>query len=141
MVFVNAVDWCTTYTTQPERDAEFGGSMKMDPSEQARGALLAFDAGTGELRWTYHAAAPMVAAITPTSGGLVLTGSGDGNFLAFDSATGRELYRFYTGGAIAGGITTYLAGGRQYIAVPSGNSSKSLWQTSGAATLILFGLP
>jgi hypothetical protein len=51
------------------------------------------------------------------------------------------LYRFNTGGAIAGGITTYVTGGRQYIAVPSGNSSKSLWQTSGAATLILFGLP
>ncbi len=141
MVFVNAVDWCSTYTTQPAKDALFGGSMKMDPPEQARGALLAFDAGTGEPRWTYHAAAPMVAAVTPTSGGLVLTGSGDGNFLAFDSDTGRELYRFYTGGAIAGGITTYVAGGRQYIAVPSGNSSKSLWQTSGAATLILFGLP
>jgi PQQ-dependent dehydrogenase (methanol/ethanol family) len=141
MVFVNTVDWCSTYTTQPAKDAEFGGSMKMDPSEAARGALLAFEAGTGEPRWTYHAAAPMLAAITPTSGGLVLTGSGDGNFLAFDSGTGSELYRFNTGGAIAGGITTYVTGGRQYIAVPSGNSSKSLWQTSGAATLILFGLP
>ncbi len=76
MVYVNTVDWCSTYTSQPAKDAEFGGMMKMDPSEQARGALLAFDAGTGEPRWSYHAAAPMLAAITPTSGGLVLTGSG-----------------------------------------------------------------
>jgi PQQ-dependent dehydrogenase (methanol/ethanol family) len=141
MVFVNTVDWCSTYTSQPAKDAEFGGMMKMDPSEQARGALLAFDAGTGEPRWTYRAAAPMLAGITPTSGGLVLTGSADGNFLAFDSSTGRELYSFYTGGPVAGGITTYVAGGRQYVAVASGNNSKSLWQTSGAATLILFGLP
>jgi alcohol dehydrogenase (cytochrome c) len=83
----------------------------------------------------------MLAGITPTSGGLVLTGSGDGNVLAFDSTTGRELYSFYTGGPVAGGITTYLVRGKQYIAVPSGNSSKSLWQTGGAATLIVFGLP
>ncbi len=141
MVFVNTVDWCSTYISQPAKDAEFGGMMKMDPSDQARGALLAFDAGTGDARWIYHAAAPMLAGVTPTAGGLVLTGSGDGNFLAFDSGTGRELYSFYTGGPVAGGITTYMASGRQYIAVPSGNNSKSLWQTSGAATLIVFGLP
>jgi len=141
MVFVNTVDWCSTYTSQPGKDEEFGGMMKMDPSDQARGALLAFDAGTGAPRWTYHAPAPMLAGITPTSGGLVFTGSGDGSFLAFDSSTGRALYSFYTGGPVAGGITTYVAGGRQYVAVASGNNSKSLWQTSGAATLIIFGLP
>jgi alcohol dehydrogenase (cytochrome c) len=72
---------------------------------------------------------------------LLFTGTGYGEFLVFDSKTGKQLYRFATGGAIAGGITTYLAAGKQYVAVPSGNSSKSLWQNRGAGTVIVFGLP
>ncbi len=51
------------------------------------------------------------------------------------------LYRFNTGGAIGGGIATYTAGDRQYVAVTSGNASRTLWRTTGAPTLILFGLP
>ena len=72
---------------------------------------------------------------------MLFTEAGDGEFLVLDSKTGKQLYSFATGGAIAGGITTYLAGGKQYVAVPSGNSSKSLWQNRGAGTLIVFGLP
>jgi glucose dehydrogenase len=82
----------------------------------------------------------MLAAVTPTASGLVMTGTGSGDFLVFDAATGRQLYSFYTGGAMAGGVSTYRSGGKQYVAVASGNSSKALWQTTGAATLIVFGL-
>jgi hypothetical protein len=42
---------------------------------------------------------------------------------------------------VAGGVSTYLVGERQYVAVASGNSSKSLWQNSGAPMIIVFGLP
>jgi PQQ-dependent dehydrogenase (methanol/ethanol family) len=141
MIFVNTVDWCSTYKSDPSKAAMFGGSMAMDPPDQARGALLAFDAATGAQKWVYHAHAPMLAGVTPTAGGVVLTGASDGNFLVFDGRTGDELYSFYTGGAVAGGISTYMAAGKQYVAVLSGNSSKALWKTSGAATLILFALP
>jgi PQQ-dependent dehydrogenase (methanol/ethanol family) len=141
MIFVNTVDWCTTYKSDPAKAAMFGGSMAMDPPEQARGALLAFDAATGAQKWIYHAHAPMLAGVTPTAGGVVLTGSSDGDFLVFDGRTGQKLYSFYTGGAVAGGTTTYMVDGKQYVAVLSGNSSKALWKTSGAATLIVFALP
>lgn len=141
MIFVNTVDWCSTYKSDPAKTAMFGGSMTMDPPEQARGALLAFDAATGEQKWVYHASAPMLAGVTPTAGGVVLTGSSDGDFLVFNGRSGDKLYSFYTGGAVAGGITTYMADNKQYVAVLSGNSSKALWKTSGAATLIVFALP
>jgi PQQ-dependent dehydrogenase (methanol/ethanol family) len=141
MIFVNTVDWCTTYKSDPAKAAMFGGSMTMDPPEQARGALLAFDATTGAQKWVYHASAPMLAGVTPTAGGVVLTGSSDGDFLVFDGRTGDQLYSFYTGGAVAGGTTTYMVDGKQYVAVLSGNSSKALWKTSGAATLVVFALP
>jgi glucose dehydrogenase len=82
-----------------------------------------------------------VAGVTPTAGGVVFTGSMNGDFMAFDSVTGKVLYTFNTGGAIAGGVSTYAINGKQYIAVASGNSSRTIWSTKGAATLIVFGLP
>jgi alcohol dehydrogenase (cytochrome c) len=143
MIYVNSVDWCMTLTVQKskaEGSNPYGGIPVFDPPDQAKGSLRAFDAATGAEIWVYDASAPMLAGITPTASGLLLTGSADGSFLIFDSKSGRQLYRFNTGGAVAGGISTYMVGDRQYIAVPSGNSSKSLFRGSGAATMIVFGL-
>jgi alcohol dehydrogenase (cytochrome c) len=143
MIYVNSVDWCMTLTMQKskaEASTVYGGVPVFDPPEQAKGSLRAFDAATGAEIWDYQAAAPMLAGITPTASGLLFTGSGDGDLLVFDSKTGRKLYSFYTGGPIAGGISTYLVGNQQYVAVPSGNSSKSMWQSNGAPTVIVFGL-
>jgi alcohol dehydrogenase (cytochrome c) len=83
----------------------------------------------------------MLAGLTTTASGLLLTGTGGGQMLVFDAKTGRQLYSFYTGGAIAGGVTTYSVGDKQLIAVESGNSSKTVWQNIGAAQVIIFGLP
>ena len=142
LLFVNTDDWCVTIT--PQSKGHFmavGGIPVIDPPDKARGWLRAFDAATGEERWHYQADTPMLAGITPTAAGLLFTGTGAGEFLAFEATTGRQLYRFNTGGAVAGGVSTYLAGDRQYVAVASGNNSKSLWQTSGGAIVIVFGLP
>lgn len=70
------------------------------------------------------------------SGGL------NGNFLALNANDGKVLYRFNTGGAIGGGVVTYEEGGRQYVAVMSGNPS-SFWVSdiAGAPTVFLFALP
>jgi hypothetical protein len=52
------------------------------------------------------------------------------------------LYHFFTGGPIAGGISTYELDHRQYVAVPSGNTSRTWTPVSeSAATLFLFALP
>jgi alcohol dehydrogenase (cytochrome c) len=83
----------------------------------------------------------MVAGVTPTAGGVVFTGSANGDFLALDAGTGAVLYRFNTGGAVGGGVSTYAVDGRQYVAVASGNASRTIWKTRGAATIVVFGLP
>ena len=53
----------------------------------------------------------------------------DGNFLALDAVTGKELWRFQTGAAISAGAITYTIDGEQYVAIfaagtgiPYGNS-------------------
>lgn len=143
LLFVNSVDWCTTVTLleKPSAAIPWGGRALMDPVDQARGSLHAFDAASGRPRWSYASDTPMLAGITATASGLLLTGSVGGEMLVFDSKTGRRLYRFYTGGAIAGGLSTYSVANKQLIAVASGNASKAVWQSTGAAQLIVFGLP
>jgi alcohol dehydrogenase (cytochrome c) len=49
---------------------------------------------------------------------------------------------FNTGGPIGGGVVTYAAGGRQYIAVASGSPSNFGTDTNaGAPTIVVFALP
>jgi alcohol dehydrogenase (cytochrome c) len=82
----------------------------------------------------------MVAAVTTTAGGLVLTGELTGDFLVLDAASGKELYRFHTGGPIGGGVVSYEARGKQYIAVMSGRPSP-FWGAQGSPTAFVFALP
>lgn len=69
--------------------------------------------------WKYDTDTPVVAALTPTAGGVLLTGDThrNSNFLAFDAATGELLLKRNLGDPIGGGIMTYMIGGTQYVAV------------------------
>lgn len=85
-----------------------------------------------------HTAAPMYAALTPTAGGVVLTGDLEGNFLVLNARNGRTLYRFNTGGPVTGGVITYERNGKQYVAVASGRSGGSIPLT-GSTMIVIFG--
>ncbi len=145
MLYTPAVDWCGTFTLADtvryiEGENYLGGEFQFDDASQ--GWVTAVDASDGSVRWRYRSDRPMVAAVTTTAGGLVMTGELNGDFLVLDAATGDELYRFYTGGPIGGGIATYAIGGKQYVAVMSGIPS-SFWvdEHAGAPTAFVFALP
>jgi alcohol dehydrogenase (cytochrome c) len=155
LLFVNAIDWCTSVKMQPVAKmkgapgaawtgAELADGWlfgKHDPVDQWKGWVTAFDAESGEIRWKIQTPKPMVAAITATAGGLVFTGDLDGHLLAFDAPTGKELWRHATGKAIGGGVISYDAGGKQYIAAATGLNA-STWQTkSGPARVVVYALP
>jgi alcohol dehydrogenase (cytochrome c) len=144
-LFVNSVEWCGKFVLK-ESDyirgsLYLGGQMLLDPSSQASGWIRSFDAATGEPRWAIKVATPMLAGLTATAGDVLFTGDLNGDFLVLLASSGKELYRFNTGGAIAGGISTYAVHGRQYVAVASGNSSRVTWGSTGAATIFIFALP
>jgi alcohol dehydrogenase (cytochrome c) len=155
LVYVNSVDWCVTVKlsklasitniatggAKAEKGAAaFGGGIPVpDPMTTAHGWTTAIDPATGAVRWHLKMATPMIAGLTPTAGGLVLTGDLDGNLLALDATSGKTLYRYGTKNAIAGGIITYRAGGAQYIAVAAGNTSFVAWRVTGKPTLVIFG--
>jgi alcohol dehydrogenase (cytochrome c) len=147
LLYVPAVDWCTTFTAFEQTrhipgKLYMGGTVDLDPPEDSQGWLTAIDASTGAVRWKYRSPRPMVGSVTTTAGNLLLTGELTGDFLAFDARTGEELYRFQTGGPMGGGIVTYAVEGKQYIAATSGSPS-NFWidQFPGASTLVVFRLP
>lgn len=126
MLYVNAVDWC---------------DIVKDPPESSRGWLTAIDARTGQIAWKYQSQRPLLAAVTATSADLLFTGELQGNFLALDAKNGDVLYRFNTGGRMNGGVMTYVAGGKQFVAAASGTAN-SFWKADPASsTLIIFALP
>src|SRR3989442_769174 len=84
--------------------------------------------------------APLVAGVTHTAGGLVLTGDLAGNLYAFDNATGKVAFQTGLGGAIAGGGMTYAARGRQYVAATAGNIGRTTFGVLGTPTLVVLGL-
>ncbi|HEV3091742.1 MAG TPA: PQQ-binding-like beta-propeller repeat protein [Candidatus Cybelea sp.] len=155
LVYVNSVDWCVTVKltklasikniTQTAKAAAgaagFGGGIPVpDPMTAARGWITAVDPATGQVRWHLKMDTPMVAALTPTAGGLLFTGDLNGNLLALAADSGKVVYRYDTKNAIAGGIVTYNAGGKQYVAAAAGNTSFVAWKVTGKPTLFIFGL-
>jgi len=155
LLFVNAIDWCTSVKMQPMAkitgapgDAWTGAEPadgwlfgRHDPVEQARGWVTAFDAESGEIKWKVQTPRPMVAAITATAGGLVLTGDLDGNLIAYDASTGKELWRNAIGKAIGGGVISYDVGGTQYIAAATGLNAGTWQVKAGPARVVVYALP
>ncbi len=133
LFFVSARESCATYEPQepviaPGRTS-FGGVVKIDRNS-ASGALRAIDAVTGERRWEFGYPSPTMAGVMSTAAGLVFAGDNEGNFMAFDSRTGANLWRYSTGTPIWGAAaTTYTLDGRQFVLIPSGT------------TLLAFALP
>jgi alcohol dehydrogenase (cytochrome c) len=84
LLYVNAVDWCTTFALEDsvrfvEGELYIGGTF--DLAETNQGWLTAVDASTGDVAWRYRSERPMVSAVTTTGGGLVFTGELDGDFI------------------------------------------------------------
>ena len=154
LLFVNAIDWCSAViladaaTVTGKIGAAWPGSGdpmhpfgRVDPQEKWGGWLTAVDADSGRVRWKYKSPTPMVAAVTPTAGGLLFTGDLNGDVLAFDGENGKILWRDATGAAVGGGVLTYQTGGHQRIAVAAGISSQ-IWPVKPAtARVIVYSLP
>jgi alcohol dehydrogenase (cytochrome c) len=152
MVYVNAIDWCTTVRVAPADQLEgkdglpWTGASQLEepfgsPDSTRRGWLTALDAEVGRIRWQYSSPTPLVAGITATAGGLVFTADLNGDVLGFDAENGRILWRSHTGQPVGGGVVSYAVGGRQFIAVASGLHAPVTWQLeSTPAKIVVFAL-
>jgi alcohol dehydrogenase (cytochrome c) len=96
-----------------------GGGEASAPGEKASGAIRALEAATGRKRWEFPMHSAPWSGVLATAGGLVFSGSDEGNFFALDAKTGKPLWEFQTGGRIAANPISYAVDGKQYIAIAS----------------------
>jgi alcohol dehydrogenase (cytochrome c) len=146
-LYAGAVDWCAKLTVEnantpipPFGQAWYGvqtpQNEQFDPVDMASGWITAVNADAGTVRWKFHAPKPVLAAVTPTAGGLLFAADLNGTLYAFDADKGNVLWRTETGQSTGGGIITYVASGRQRLAVASGMKSP-VWPGGAQQSRIL----
>ena len=95
-------------------------SMYPAPGGNHMGNFIAWDATKGKIAWSNPELFSVWSGALATAGDVVFYGTLEGYLKAVDAKTGRELYKFKTGSGIIGNVTTYMHGGKQYVAILSG---------------------
>jgi alcohol dehydrogenase (cytochrome c) len=99
-----------------------GGGERALSGDKAYGAIRALDAGTGKMKWEFRLKSPPWAGVLSTAGGVVFSGSDEGNFYALDAMTGKPLWDFQTGGPIAANPISFSIDGKQHVAIAAGRA-------------------
>jgi alcohol dehydrogenase (cytochrome c) len=145
LFYVTARETCVTWTgTKPPAATialgdrvPSGGANHFADGPPQYSALRALDPATGALRWEHRFREypseiflDLSGGAMTTASGLVFSGDNDGYLYAFDSTTGKQLWRFQTGAPVWGvAPITYMLDGVQWVAIPTG------------VTLTAFALP
>jgi len=116
-----AIYYLADATYEPGR-IYMGASRRPVEGEDPSGFLRALNSLTGDLVWEIPVHSPPWAGLMSTAGGLVFSGTTDGDFFAADAETGDVLWRFQTGGRIYANPITYLSEGRQFVAIAAGSA-------------------
>ena len=126
LFFVTARETCATYFPVKQEilpgRASNGGTVQRD-AEHSYGVLRAIDPTTVERKWEFKYPTPTMAGVMSTASGVVFAGDNEGNFMAFDARTGRNLWYYPTGSPIWGAAAmTYMLDGRQQVLIGSGTA-------------------
>lgn len=99
-----------------------GGPTPTVPGADHYGEVQAWNVDTGRRAWTHnYAKSPNWGSMLATAGGLVFSGgTNDRKIHAFDASTGKLLWEWPTSSGILAPPTSFLIGGKQYLAVLSG---------------------
>ena len=92
------------------------------------GEFLAMDSQTGKVLWRQRTPSPSNTAALSTAGGVVFGGDWDRHMYAYDAAAGKILWQTRLPTSAQGFPITYLAKGKQYVAMPTGLGGGS-WST------------
>jgi glucose dehydrogenase len=111
-----------------ERPKDFSGQNYFGASwtathpkgKQAYGTIQARDPISGKMSWRVEYKYPVLASLLSTKGDLVFVPGADGVFQALDAKTGKELWSHNNGLGHHGGVISYTAKGKQYVAVVTG---------------------
>ncbi|TFH73695.1 alcohol dehydrogenase [Gammaproteobacteria bacterium LSUCC0112] len=115
-----------TPTPFPGREGEFG-------------RLQAVNMETRELLWDYREMAPPTTAIVATAGDVIFGGALDHSFKAIDARNGDVLWQTNTGDIPASYPITYMANGKQHVAVVVGQPTIHAGTFMGAVSAMTGG--
>ena len=126
LLYVVALEQCEVYYSSAQKPAPNSGfrgtGHTENPSEPGQFFLRALEVSTGKVRWEFAMPGParMWAGTVSTAGGIVFTADDDGDLVAVDAGTGKDLWHFYMGSNLHASPMTFSAGGRQYITMAAG---------------------
>jgi PQQ-dependent dehydrogenase (methanol/ethanol family) len=124
-----ANEWCmdldivkTQPVTEPAAQLNIGATFtfKDPPGDKMHGHVDARDPITGKVAWSVDYPEPPLASLLSTAGGLVFVPDARGWLHALDAKTGKDLWKANDGVLHNGGVISYEANGKQYIAVVTG---------------------
>jgi PQQ-dependent dehydrogenase (methanol/ethanol family) len=125
-----ANEWCqdmevvkTRPILEPQAQLNIGANftLRAPPgTDKPWGHLDARDPVTGQKKWEVKFREPPLASLLATAGNLVFVPDAEGVLHAYDAQSGTELWSHSDGVGHDGGIITYSAGGKQYVAVVAG---------------------
>ena len=108
---------------------KFEDGLPIDPLDPAtlkgmkamyKGRLVAWDPIAQKPRWSVELPTPSNGGVLSTAAGLVFQGTVGGDLVAYDAATGKDLWRRNVKGGIMAPPVTYQIDGEQYLTVASG---------------------
>jgi glucose dehydrogenase len=125
-------EWCmdleitkSPQVTEPQAQLNIGATftLKDPPGDKQHGHVDARDPITGKLAWSVDFPEPPTASLLSTAGGLLFVPDARGWLHALDVKTGKDLWQGNDGATHNGGIISYEAGGKQFVAVVTGGPS------------------
>jgi alcohol dehydrogenase (cytochrome c) len=127
LFFVTARETCATFYGYDQKfttgEVYTGGGTVRPRDQKNFGALRAIDPVTATVKWEFRYPSTSASGVLTTASGIVFAGDGDGNIMAFDSRTGKNLWHYQLGFSMRSTAgTTYMLDGRQYLLVPAGSA-------------------
>lgn len=101
-----------------------GGVMRGAPEQPSWGEIVAVNYDTGAVKWRVKKGTLMIGGALVTAGGVLFaSGTGDGEFGAYNTETGEQLWSYKASAGVNAFPSTFVVDGKQYVAVGAGGNS------------------
>jgi len=116
----NSTKWNTGADFAADIPAIVPGEVFKFLKSGLKGRLVAWDPVANAPRWTVEHDGPWNGGVLSTAGGVVFQGKLNGEFVAYDAATGDRLWSHDVKSGAASGPGTFEIDGEQYVTITTG---------------------